>query len=586
MGHVLEEIVSSRLKQSQCARGATIVGVEFCRISSAGRLFMGLVGLLALVCVATFGQHAFAEDVVQEDQRLIALDQKFHADYGGSIQLWKSGDDKLAASYVVKPLEAEQIENAVEVVGWIQAEFKRYPAGFIQKYGPKKFVLANEYIFKSAKAAEKPYSPAFICEKKQDSMLVTVPSTITPSTEILARNALHQTLFAYLLWDLPPKDSLIGLEHWKTIQSDEAAAETGPSIWFFKQSNQREGLFKTFWEPFEFAQINALAKSDPLLKQRVEIVQSFLHTLDPQFNDAFWQTLATIPESQRTICLNDLADLHSADQIKSDVEIQDDIRFIEKTWGLKVIWEPGSAAPPMPVKVRLEYSYLTDTKLSEFKQFIHLVREELCSYPEQIVAKLSVEHIYVLDTFTFRGAKIAGQAFSWLPRISFGYGLSSFDPKTPSSKEFFLRTIHHELFHLIDNQFSVEGGPIFGSNWNSSNEESFTYRLGQPKELDQPAFYKENIKRTGFAERYGMNVASEDRASIYGRMMTEDKSFFEQLESDKILKEKTEKIFQFFQLIKQDLAIDSSNAFYTKLEEIAARVGRCGKSQDGEHHGD
>lgn len=528
--------------------------------------------LMALVCAATLGQHVFAGDIVQEDQRFIALDQKFHADFGGSIQLWKSGDNKLAANYDVKPLEAGQIENAIRVVGWIEAEFKRYPAGFIQKYGPKKLVLANEYIYKSSKAAEKPYSPAFLYEKSSDSILVTVPSTITPSNEFLARNALHQTLFTYLLSDLPAKDSLIGLEYWKTIQSDEAAVEKEPFNWVFKQSNQRDGLFKIFWEPFDFAQINALAKSDPLLKQRVEVVQSFLHSLDPQFDDAFWQTLATIPESQRTICLNDLADLHSADQIKGDAEIQDDIRFIEKKWGLKVIWEPGSAAPPMPVKVRLEYSYMTDKKLSEFKQFIHLVREELCSYPEQIAAKMGVENIYVLDTFTFRGAKIAGQAFSWLPRISFGYGLSSFDPKTPSSKEFFLRTIHHELFHLIDKQFSVEGGPIFGSNWNSSNEQSFAYRLGQPKELDQPAFYKENIKRTGFAERYGMNVATEDRASIYGRIMTEDKSFFEQLESDKILKEKTEKIFQFFQLIKKDLDIDSSNAFYTKIEMLQARV--------------
>ncbi len=69
-----------------------------------------------------------------------------------------------------------------------------------------------------------------------------------------------------------------------------------------------------------------------------------------------------------------------------------------------------------------------------------------------------------------------------------------------------------------------------------------------------------------------MNVATEDRASIYGRIMTEDKSFFEQLESDKILKEKTQKIFQFFQLIKKDLDIDSSNAFYTKIEMLQARV--------------
>ncbi|MCX5663783.1 MAG: hypothetical protein NTY97_03670, partial [Planctomycetota bacterium] len=113
--------------------------------------------LMALVCAATLSQHAFAGESVQEDQRFIALDQKFHTDFGGSIQLWKSGDDKLAANYDVKPLEAEQIENAIRVVGWIEAEFKRYPAGFIQKYGPKKLVLANEYIYKSSKAAEKPF---------------------------------------------------------------------------------------------------------------------------------------------------------------------------------------------------------------------------------------------------------------------------------------------------------------------------------------------------------------------------------------------------------------------------------------------
>ena len=62
--------------------------------------------LMALVCAATLGQHVFAGDIVQEDQRFIALNQKYHADFGGSIQLWKSGDNKLAANYEVKPLEA------------------------------------------------------------------------------------------------------------------------------------------------------------------------------------------------------------------------------------------------------------------------------------------------------------------------------------------------------------------------------------------------------------------------------------------------------------------------------------------------
>ena len=69
-----------------------------------------------------------------------------------------------------------------------------------------------------------------------------------------------------------------------------------------------------------------------------------------------------------------------------------------------------------------------------------------------------------------------------------------------------------------------------------------------------------------------MNVATEDRASIYGRVMTEDPLFMKQLETDAILNAKTEAIFAFFDGIKKDLNIKSSNAFYTKLETIKTKV--------------
>ena len=51
------------------------------------------------------------------------------------------------------------------------------------------------------------------------------------------------------------------------------------------------------WDPVEFGELNALSKTDPRLKRRMEIVFSFLQNLDPQFDQAFWTSLATIPES-------------------------------------------------------------------------------------------------------------------------------------------------------------------------------------------------------------------------------------------------------------------------------------------------
>ena len=528
--------------------------------------------ILTTVLLAAWSQQAFAAEQIEENQKYMAFVERFQADFGVTIKLARNDDSGAVANYELSPLMLEHLENALQVLTWVEAEFKRYPTGFIQKHGSQNLVLANAYVSKTWKGTGVPYSPAFIPEQSSASILVTVPSAITPTTEVLARGYLHQTLFTYLLAEVKSPDSPIALEHWKTLASDDSTFETEAAKRLAKSSNYREGLFKMFWDPFEFAELNALAKTDSLLNQRVEIVQTFLRTLDPQFDQAFWATVATIPESQRTVCLNDLADLHSADQIKADAEIQSDLRLIEKKFGLKVLWEPGSAAPPMPVKVRLEYSYFTDKKMPRFKEFVHLVREELEPYPDEIVARLNVKNLYILDDFTFRGAGVAGQGFSWLPQVSFAYGIRTFDPSKTASKEFYRRTIHHEVFHLMDSHFSGEGGPIHGPNWDSLNEEGFLYKIGKPNAPNQVSFYPDNANRPGFAEPYGMNIATDDRATLYGRLMSGDIDFFGRLSRDKILKAKTGKILDFFQLIKTNLDIPSPNPFYEKLEFIQKLV--------------
>jgi hypothetical protein len=524
--------------------------------------------LLTSVLLAGLSQRALAAAPIEENQKYAALVERFQTDFGMTIKLARPNDALIATSYDMKPLLLEHLDNTLKVLTWIETEFKRYPAGFIKHYGSRNLVLANSYLTKTRTGTALPYSPPTIPDKRSGSILLTVPSNLTPSSEVLAKGSIHTTLIAYVLDDFKSPDLPISLAYWKTLPPVASTPDTVITKKLSTLGDQRVTLFKMFWDPFDFTELNAEAKTNPLLNQKVELIKSFLGTLEAGFDQTFWANLAIIPESQRTVCLNDLADLHSADQIKADPEIQSDLRSIEKKWGLKVLWEPGSAAPPMPVRVRLEYSYFTDKKLPQFKQFIHLVREELEPYPDEIVTRLNVKNVYILDDFIFRGAKLAGQGIRWLPQVSFAYGISSFDPSKSASRDFYRRTIHHEVFHLIDARFSVKGGPIHGSNWDSLNEEGFAYKVGRPSASapSQLRFYKDNIKRQGFAEPYGMNIATDDRATLYARLMTGDQPFLTKLKTDKILKAKTERILEFFQLLKRDLAIPSPDPFYTKLE--------------------
>ncbi|MEY4482848.1 MAG: hypothetical protein RL693_300 [Verrucomicrobiota bacterium] len=517
--------------------------------------------------------------LIAQNQIFAPVVQRFQNDLGITVTFARDDDALAATNHVVTALKPEHTDNALQILTWVEAELKRYPKGFLQKYSPKNLVLANAYISKTAKSSTPAYSPTFIADKTSDSILVTVPTTMTATVEVLGRGYLHQVLFTSILANVKDADSTIGLAHWKTLESDDTNLETEGAKRLIKASNSREGLYKLMWDAWEFAELTKVAKTDAKLEQRIDTVKGFMTSLDPQFDAAFWTALAVIPEEQRVICLNDLSDTHSTEKIKAEAGIQADIKALEKQWGFIVLWEPGSEAPPMPVKVRFEYSYFTDKKLQEFKTFIHMARENLRMYPEQITKRLHIKNLYILDTFDFRRSGVAGQGMNWLPQPSFAYGLRTFDPVKPASIDFFRRTIHHEVLHLIDKEFSKEDGPIYGANWNSLNQEGFHYKVGSPGTLSSPSqirFYKDNNKWQGFAEPYGMNIATDDRATLYARLMTAhvadegrgDQPFLAKLETDKILKAKCDRMIEFFQLLKRDLAIPAESPFYSRLVPI------------------
>jgi len=523
-------------------------------------------------CCCGLGVLTAAEPITAS-QQLADLKGRFKAQYDIEIQSAQADDKVLAASYDITPVTDANLPGTLKVLGWVEDELKRYPGGFLKHHGPRNLVLAESFLAKRPVAGVTPTSQSSFEFKATEVIALTVPAKLTAVQEFFKARHIHQSLIGFLLQDHKTPADPISFDAWKKLPKS-ATASTTPIGKRLAGADSRAALFGLFWDPFEHLDLIAEAKADPSIAKKLAVMKDFLAAQDKGFNQAFFDQLAIIPESQRIVCTNDLTDLGSVDLIKKDPEIQADLRRIEQKWGITVLWAPGSPAPPMPAKVRLVYSYFTDKKIAQFKAFVRMLRDELDMYPDAIVSRLGFGNIYILDEFTYRDVKLAGQSFSWIPKPAVAYGLNSFKPEDANSRAFFSRTTHHEVFHAMERQFTRSGGPLFGATWDALNEPGFKYRIG-PNSVSaegQPTHTKDNTGRKGFAEPYGMNIATDDRATMYARMMVADRLFYARLAHDPVLLAKTIRLQEFFRNIRQELSIPASSPLYQMLAQTPAEA--------------
>ncbi|TSA33040.1 MAG: hypothetical protein D4R66_05200 [Opitutales bacterium] len=518
-----------------------------------------------------------AAEPIPAGQQLADLKGRFKAQYDIEIRSAQTDDNALSASYDVTPIADVNLPGTVKVLGWVEDELKRYPAGFLKHHGPRNLVLAESFLSKRPVSGVTPTSPSSFEFKAADAIALTIPAKLTAVQEFSKARHIHQTLIGFLLLAHKTPADPISFDAWKKLPKLATASTTaiGKRL---AGADSRAALFGLLWDPFEHLDLLAEAKADASVAQKLAVMKDFLATRDKGFDQAFFNQLTIIPESQRIVCTNDLTDLKSVDLIKKDPEIQADLRQIEQKWGITVLWAPGSPAPPMPAKVRLVYSYFTDKKLAQFKAFVRMLRDELDMYPEAIVSRLGFGNIYILDEFTYRDVKLAGQSFSWIPKPAVAYGLNSFKPEEMASRAFFSRTTHHEVFHAMERQFTRSGGPLFGATWDALNEPGFKYRIG-PDSVSaegQPTHTKDNKGRKGFAEPYGMNIATDDRATMYARMMVADQVFYGRLAHDPILLAKTNRLQEFFRNIRQEISIPDPSPLYQMLARTPADAASAG----------
>ena len=110
---------------------------------------------------------------IEQDPKFIAVAQRFKSSLGISVLPAPVGDAVVARIYNVTLLQAEHLDNAVQILTWVEDELKRYPAGFLQKHGPNHLMQANAFHSKTAQGAAVLYTPTLIADKNSGSILVT-----------------------------------------------------------------------------------------------------------------------------------------------------------------------------------------------------------------------------------------------------------------------------------------------------------------------------------------------------------------------------------------------------------------------------
>ena len=160
----------------------------------------------------------------------------------------------------------------------------------------------------------------------------------------------------------------------------------------------------------------------------------------------------------------------------------------------------------------------------EIKKSFAIIKANFDKYKKTFLKKANLKYVVICKNLKVSGIKTAGVPNHIVKTLIIDI---NFD------KKYFERSMHHELFHMIDDSFDS----LFSKkNWEKFNTSSFQYaecstctnKLGLSL-----------IKDTkGFLTEYSMSTASEDMAEIFSFLMTDKNKISEIASNDFVINKK------------------------------------------------
>ena len=157
---------------------------------------------------------------------------------------------------------------------------------------------------------------------------------------------------------------------------------------------------------------------------------------------------------------------------------------------------------------------------NNIKKKFDLIKKNFDKYDKNFLKKINLKYVVLCENLKVAEIKTAGVPNHKVKTLIMDI---NFD------KRYFERSIHHEIFHMIDNSYPE----LFKKNkWRELNNKDFSYAACSTC-ADLLGLNLEIIN--GFLTEYSMSTAEEDMAEIYSLLKTNYKETSQLIKKDKIL---------------------------------------------------
>jgi hypothetical protein len=202
-----------------------------------------------------------------------------------------------------------------------------------------------------------------------------------------------------------------------------------------------------------------------------------------------------------------------------------DARSIEEKYHLHVAWKDEV----YPVKTHHGPISATNALPADLDDYYALLAQEFMLYPPRLITLCKLKRIVLCRDLAYNAQKRAA-----VP--DFEHDTLYLDVLRGGSNRSYQRlVIHHEFFHLID--YKDDGALYSDAEWARLNGEKFRYgRGGVTMQNDGSSGLLSNIP--GFLTRYGTSGVEEDKAELFGHMMTEYPTVEKRAANDRVIHDK------------------------------------------------
>ena len=183
------------------------------------------------------------------------------------------------------------------------------------------------------------------------------------------------------------------------------------------------------------------------------------------------------------------------------------------------------AIKPFQVGIRDDNVTCFNSSDKTIKNNFDLIEKNLNKYDTSFLKKINLKYVVLCEDLKVAEIKTAGVPNHKVKTLIVDI---NFD------KRYFERSIHHEIFHMIDDSYKE----LFSyEKWEEFNTPKFKYAECSTctNKLDLSLINKSN----GFLTEYSMSTASEDMAELFSFLMTDSENLKKILLKDPILTKKT-----------------------------------------------